>query len=334
MHFHQWKRREFITLLGGAVVAWPLGARAQQGGRMRRIGILMPYPKSDTDVQARIQAFRQELRKLGWTQGGNVELDERWTGDDMALVRANAASLVQSKPDLLLAVGGRVIPILMQMTRSIPIVVPGSGDPVSAGYAHSLARPGGNITGFSIIELSVIGKMLETLKQIAPSLARVAVIHNPDNPNAALYARSAETSGATLAIQTVIVTVRGLADIERAVESFSEQGDGGVLIPPDVTITTLREPVINLLARRRLPAIYSDRVLATNGGLVTYSVDRIDLHRSAASYVDRILRGEKPGDLPYQLPTRYELVINLKTAKALGIEVPPTLLARADEVIE
>jgi putative ABC transport system substrate-binding protein len=328
------RRREFITLVGGAVVAWPLPMSAQQRERMRRVGILMPYPPSDMETQTRVRAFREELRNRGWTAGGNVEFDERWTLDNMDLIRAAAANLLELKPDVVLAVGGRVIPVLMQMTRSIPIIVPGGIDPVERGWVESLARPGGNVTGFANLEGSIIGKMLQTLKEIAPSVSRVAMIYNPDNPGAALFARSFEASAGPLAIQPIIAHVHGLADIERTIKTLSEQPSSGIFFAPDLTVMSLAEQIVAIVARHRLPAVYSERVFATIGGLVYYGTDRVDLYRRAASYVDRVLRGEKPGDLPYQLPTKYELVINLKTAQALGLQIPPRLLFTADEVIE
>ena len=327
------RRRDLITLLGGAAV-WPLAARAQQGERVRRIAILMPYPPTDLEVQARAQAFREELARLGWTRDRNIQFDERWTTDNMDLVRANAVNLLELKPDLIIAIGGRVIPILMQLTRSVPIIIPGASDPVETGIAQSLARPGGNVTGFTLFELAIFGKWLEILKQIAPDTSRVAMIFNPDNPNTALYRRLFETAARLLAVQAIIVPVHGIADVDLALESLAQQPNGSVLFPPDVTISQLRGQLVATVARHRVPAIYADRVIVKSGGLISYDADRIDLFRRTASYVDRVLRGEKPGDLPFQQPTKYQLTINLKTAKALGLTVPDTLLARADEVIE
>src|ERR1700674_921180 len=327
------RRRDFITLIGGAA-ACPLAARAQPSDRLRRVGILMPYPPSNMVMQTRVQALREELRNRGWTAGGSVQFDERWTTDNMDLIRAAAANLLELKPDVVVAVGGRVIPVLMQLTRSIPIIVPGGSNPVQRGWAESLARPGGNVTGFSGSELSIVGKMLQTLKEIAPSISRVAMIYNPDNPGAALVARSFEASARPLAVQPIITRVHGLADIEGAIATLAEQPGSGIFFPGDLTVQGLSEQTVAIVARHHLPAIYSERAFVTIGGLVYYGADRIDLFRRAASYVDRVLRGEKAGDLPYQLPTKYELVINLKTAKALGLEVPPKLLFTADEVIE
>jgi putative tryptophan/tyrosine transport system substrate-binding protein len=326
-------RREFITLLGGAAAAWPLAARAQQE-RMRRIGILMPFPPTNVEIQARVRAFREELRKRGWAASVNAQFDERWTSDDMDLIRSAAANLVQLNPDVILAVGGRVIPILMELTRSIPIVNPGGSDPIARGYAESLARPGGNVTGFAIMELSVIGKMLQTLKEIAPNVAHVSIIYNPDNPVGPLFARSFESAAGPLGVEPIIAHIHGLADIERAVAAAAVQPNGGIFVPADVTFNAFVEQSIATIARHRLPAIYSERVFVTSGGLVYYGTDRIEIYRRAASYVDRILRGEKAGDLPYQQPTKYDLVINLKIANTLGLTIPPRLLFTADEVIE
>jgi len=328
------RRREFITLLCGATAAWPLAARAQQPERMRRIGVLMPYPPGDADVQERVRAFREERRKRGWASGVNTQFDERWTGDNMDLIRSAASNLVELNPDAILATGGRVIPILMELTRSIPIVVPGGSDPVARGYAESLAHPGGNVTGFATMELSVIGKMLQTLKEIAPQVSRVSMMYNPQNPATVLFAHTFESAAGPLGVEPTIAHVRGLADIEHAVAAAAEQPNGGIFVAGDITINALTDQTVATVARHRLPAIYSERGFATRGGLVYYGTDRIDLFRRAASYVDRILRGEKPGDLPYQQPTKYDLVINLKTAKALGLTIPPKLLFTADEVIE
>jgi putative ABC transport system substrate-binding protein len=328
------KRREFITVLAGAAAAWPLAALAQQAPRLRRVGILMPYSPTDAVWQARVGALRQELQRLGWTRGGNIEFDERWTTDNMDLVRANTANLVELKPDVIVVIGGRVIPILMQLTRTIPIIIPGGNDPVGTGYVESLARPGGNVTGFANMEFSVFGKILETLKQIAPRTSRVSMIYNPDNVTAVHYQPLFESFSSQLTVQPIIAPIHSLADIERAVETLAEQPNGGAFFPPDVTTTALRDRVTAIVARHRVPAVYSDRIFVTGGGLMSYDADRVDIFRRSASYVDRVLRGEKPGDLPYQQPTKYQLTINRKTARALALEVPVQLLALADEVIE
>jgi putative ABC transport system substrate-binding protein len=327
------RRRKFITLLGGGA-AWPLAARAQQPDRVRRIGIVMPYAKGDTEIEARVQAFKQDLEKLGWVEGRNVQFDEHWTTDNMDLVRSHAASLMASNPDAVLASGGRVIPILRQLSNSIPIVLPGASDPVGVGYAKSLARPGGNVTGFALFELPMLGKSLEILKQIAPAIVRAVLIYNPDNPNTVLYRQASIAASGLLGIEALDVPTHGLADIDRAVTSLAKSENTGIFFLPDITNLALRHELVELAARRNLPAMYSESVFVKIGGLASYGTDRIDLYRRAAGYVDRILRGEKPGDLPFQQPTKYELVINLKTAKALGLDVPLQLQQLADEVIE
>jgi putative tryptophan/tyrosine transport system substrate-binding protein len=328
------RRRDFLGVLGGAAAAWPRLARAQQALRLRRIGILMPFPPSDSEWQSRVGTLRQELQRLGWTRGGNIEFDERWTTDNMDLVRTNAANLVELKPDAIVAVGGRVIPVLMQLTRSIPIILPGAVDAVGEGFIKSLAQPGGNVTGFAVMEFSIFGKFLETLKQIAPETSRVAIIYNPDNPSTVQFGHLFESFAVPLSIQPIIAPIHTIADIERAIEALAEQPNGGVFFPPDFTTLALRDQVTAIVARLRLPAIYSDRLFVTSGGLISYDADRTEIWRRTASYIDRVLRGEKPGDLPFQQPTKYQLTINLKAAKALGLTVPQTLLALADEVIE
>ena len=328
------RRREFITLLGGAAAAWPLAAQAQQGERVRRVGIVMPYPRGDSENEARVRAFKQELAKLGWTDGGNIRFDERWTTDDMSRVWAEAASLMASNPDVVVATGGRVVPVLMQLSRSIPIVLPGVSDPVGVGWVQSLAHPGGNVTGFTSLELSTLGKSLEILKQIAPAVVRVALIYNPDNPNSIHYRRVSEAASAPLAIEVIDHPIHGLADIDRAVTNLADRGNSGIFFLPDLTTNALRDDVVGLVARRRVPAIYSEPFFVKLGGLAFYGADRLEGFRRSAGYVDRILRGEKPGDLPFQQPTKYELILNRTAAKALGLELSPALLALADEVIE
>jgi len=327
-------RRDFIKVVGSSATTWPLAAHAQQDGRTRRVGILMPFSPSDKEMQDRVQALKKELQNRGWTAGVNIQFDERWTTDNMDLVRANAANLVELKPDVIVALGGRVIPVLMQLTRTVPIIIPGSATPVEAGFVKSLARPGGNVTGFATLELSVIGRILETLKQIAPGTSRVAMIYNPDNLAAINYRDPFESSALPLSVQPIIAPIHSITDIERAIEALAAQPNGGVFFPPDVTTFILRDQVNAILARHRVPAIYADRRYVTSGGLISYDADRTDIFRRTASYVDRVLRGEKPGDLPFQQPLKYQLTINLKTAKALGLIVPTTLLATADEVIE
>jgi putative ABC transport system substrate-binding protein len=327
------RRREFITLIGGVGTVWPIAARAQTD-RTRRIGIVMPFAKGDSEGESRLRAFKQELEKLGWRDGGNVQFDERWTAGNMELVRSDAASLMASNPDVVVASGGRVVPVLMRQSRSIPIVVPGGTDPVGVGWAQSLAHPGGNVTGFTAFELPMLGKSLEILKQIAPAIVRVALIYNPDNPNSAHYRRISEAASAPLAIEVIDYPIHGLPDIDRAVASLADRGNSGIFFLPDLTTNALRDDVVGLVGRRRVPAIYSDTFFVKLGGLAFYGPDRMEGFRGAAGYVDRILRGEKPGDLPFQQPTKYELMINRTAAQALGLELSPALLALADEVIE
>lgn len=333
------RRREFMAALAGAATTWPITVHAQQANGPFTIGILVPYPESDAEVQARVAAFRHELGKLGWTAGVSLKFEERWATDNIDRVRQDAAALVKLKPDVILTTGSRVVPIVQQQTRTIPIIFVGTTDPVGQGLVSSLARPGGNTTGFSQSELTgdtspVIGKMFELLKEIAPKITRVALMFNPDNPATAFHSRSFAAVAATLKIQPLSYSVRRPAEIERAIEAFAREPQGGMLFPSDLTILAQRKFVTGLLARHRLPAVFSDRVIVTDGGLISYAADRTEMFRQAASYVDRILRGEKVGDLPVQQPTRYKLVINLKIAAALGLEVPPSLLVRADEVVE
>jgi putative ABC transport system substrate-binding protein len=327
-------RRKLITLLGGAAAAWPGAAWAQQPQRMRRIGILMPFLPTDKEYRSRVNAFEDELQRLGWTRGSNIEFDERWTTDNMDLIRANASNLVELRPDAILALGGRVIPILSQITRVVPIVLPGAVDPVETGYVKSLARPGGNITGFTLMEMSMFGKLLDLLKQLAPNTARVGLVFNPDNPSSLVFRRQIATFAGPLGIEPLALPIHGLADIDRAIGTLAEQPNTAVFFLPDITISALAPQVVELVRQRRLPTIYTDLIFVRVGGLAFYGVDRSDLFRRAAGYVDRILHGDKPSELPFQQPTKYQFIINLKTANALGLDVPLTLQAIADEVIE
>ena len=327
------KRREFITLLGGAAAS-PFRARAQQPERMRRIGILMPFSESDTGARARVLALKKELLRLGWVEGSQINFDVRWSTDNMDLVRANAASLLELKSDLIVATGDRVVPILMQMTRDIPIIIASSTDPVGSGWVASMAHPGGNVTGFGVADFSVIEKTLDLLKQIAPSILRIAFVYNPDNPVMAFVERSFRTAATSLNMEPIVFHVHGMTDSERAIETIASMQNGGMIFPPDVTLLALREKIVAAIARSKVPTIYSDAAFTRIGGLVSYSADRIKTYGKAASYVDRVLHGEKPGDLPIQQPDKYELVINIRTAQALGLHVPQSLLVAADEVIE
>jgi putative ABC transport system substrate-binding protein len=327
------KRRAFITLLGGAA-AWPLAARAQQGERMRRIGVLMAFAENDPGAQANITAFQHALQKLGWRDSGNVHIDYRWGAGDPERIRAYAVELVGLKPDVILAVTALVLQPLRQETRSIPIVFTQIGDPVGSGLVASLSHPGGNITGFTPAEFSMQGKKLEMLKEMAPQITRVAVLFNPEQIPQAGMLHAVEAVAPSVGVQLTAAAVRDAAEIERAIDQFAREPSGGLIVLPSGLTIVHRGLVIALAARYRLPAIYQYRQFVTDGGLISYGNDLADQYRQAASYVDRILRGEKPGDLPVQQPTKFELVINLKTAKTLGLDIPPSVLARADEVIE
>jgi ABC-type uncharacterized transport system substrate-binding protein len=327
------KRREFITLLGGAAATWPMAAHAQEE-RMRRIAVLTGYAASDPEGQTRVGAFRQGLRELGWIDSRNVWIDVRWAAADPSLLRAYAAELVELGPDVILVNNAQGLKAVQEARRNIAIVFAGVSDPVGLQVVDSLARPGGNVTGFTTFEFSPVGKLLEALKEIAPSITRVALIFDPDNPSSAAHLRSFETAAPSFAIKSIAAEVHRPAEIERTIEAFARERDGGLVIPPNTTLTSHRDLIVALAARFRLPAVYPFRVFVIAGGLMSYGADRVDQFFRAASYVDRILKGAKPGDLPVQQPSKFELSINLKTAKAIGLEVPPTLLARADEVIE
>ena len=288
----------------------------------------------NAEGRQRAAAFRQALQRLGWKEGNNIRIDERWGVADIEVIRASAMELLQLNPDVIVVQGARAVPILQQATKTIPIVFVSISDPVGRGIVTSMARPGGNITGFQLFEFSVVGKLLEALKQIAPNVTRVAFLVNPDNPATAFFVRSFESAALSLAVQPVITRVQNSGDIVRAIEAFADEPGGGLLLPPEDTTIVHRKLVVSLAARHKLPAVYSFRSFVTDGGLLSYAVDVVDLFRRSASYVDRILKGERPGDLPIQAPTKFELTLNLKAAKALGLEVPATLLARADEVIE
>ena len=327
------KRREFIRLLGGAVAAWPLTARAQQGDRMR-IGVFMPLAEDDLVGQARIAAFLQGLQHTGWTDGGNVRIDYRWSAGDDERVRRHAAELVALAPDVILATGSATVGALLQATRTIPIVFPIAVDPVGAGFVESLARPGGNATGFLLFEYGISGKWLELLKEIAPKLKRVAILRDPSIAAGSGQLGAIQSVAPSLGVELSPFGVRDGGEIERAIDAFARVPNSGLIVTGTPLATVHRDLIITLAVRHKLPAVYYDRLFVSAGGLISYGPDILDQYRRAAAYVDRILKGEKPANLPVQAPTKYELVINLKTAKALGIEVSPTLLARADEVIE
>jgi putative tryptophan/tyrosine transport system substrate-binding protein len=328
------RRRDFVTLLSGAAAGWPLAARAQQGERIRRIGVLNPFAENDPAVQANITAFRQALEKLGWTDGRNVRIDYRWGGADPGRIRAQANELVGLNPDVILVSSALALQPLLQETRSIPIVFTQISDPVGAGLVANLARPGGNLTGFTVAEFSMFGKLLEVLKEVAPHVTRVAVVLNPDQIPQAGMLRAIEAAAPSFRVEVMGAAARDAAELERAIDQFARVPNGGLIVLPNPVTDGNRGLIIAMAARYRLPAAYAFRHSVADGGLVSYGIDLADQFRQAASYVDRILRGEKPADLPVQQPTKFELVVNFKTAKALGIEVPATLLGRADEVLE
>jgi len=329
-------RRAFITLISGAAAAWPLAARAQQpGGRMRRIGVLMSQSADDPGALALISAFAQGLQERGWTIGGNVRIEYRWGAGDLDRFRKYAAELVALSPDVIVATAGSIVGALQQVSRTVPIVFVTTVDPVGGGWVESLARPGGNATGFASFEFSMSGKWLELLKEIAPRVTRVAVIRDPNVPAGSGGLAAIQTVAPSFGMELTPIGVRSADEIERGIATLARSANGGLIVVGPVSSVQLhRNLIIALAARHRLPAVYGSLVWSKTGGLISYGADALDQYRRAASYVDRILKGEKPADLPVQAPTKYELVINLKTAKALGLEVPTTLLAHADEVIE
>jgi putative ABC transport system substrate-binding protein len=334
MQCGQLKRRTFITLIGGGAVAWPLAALAQQSKRLRRIGVLMPYAANDPQVQTRNAAFLQGLQQLGWTVGNNVQIDYRWSAGNEDDTRKYAAELVALAPDVIFASGSAAVGPLRRATRTVPIVFAATPDPVGAGFVESLARPGGNITGFTPYEYGIGAKWLEVLKEIAPSVARVAVIRDPTITAGIGLWGAIQSVSPSFGVELRPVDVGDAGEIERALAAFAGSPNGGLILTGSALAIVHRDLIIGLAARYQLPAVYYERYFAAAGGLISYGSDNIEQFRLAAGYVDRILKGEKPADLPVQAPTKYELVINLKTATVLGLEIPSTLLARADEVIE
>jgi putative ABC transport system substrate-binding protein len=328
------RRRYFITLLGGAAATWPLAARAQQPEQMRRIGVLMNRAADNPEGQAAVAAFRQALQQLGWSDGRNVRIDTRWGANDINRDRRDAAELVALAPDVILASGTPNVAALQHITRSLPIVFVGVTDPVGAGVVDTLARPGGNVTGFMLLEYSSSGKWLELLKQIAPLVKRVGVLRDTANPAGIAQFGAIQGAAQSLGVEVSPVSLRDAGEIDRAVAVFAHSANGGLIVTGSASASVHRDLIIALAAKHKLPAVYANRYMVTDGGLISFGADLIDQYRRAAGYVDRILKGEKPADLPVQAPTKYETVINLKTAKALGLTVPPTLLTRADEVIE
>jgi putative ABC transport system substrate-binding protein len=330
------QRREFIRLIGGVGAYWPLTALAQQSENIRRIGVLMNRAEDDLEGKARLAAFRQGLQQLGWTDGGNVRIDPRWGADDVDREKKYADELVALAPDIILASGTLSVTALQRVSRTLPIVFVGVTDPVGAGFVDSLARPGSNITGFMIYEYSLSGKWLELLKEIAPTITRVGVIRNPENPVGVALFSAIQAAAQPLGIEVSPVDSRRDADeIERAITAFARTSNGSLILTPNAAaMMAHRDLIITLAARYKLPAVYPSRDMITGGGLMAYVPDVVDQARRAAGYVDRILKGERPADLPVQQATKVDLIINLKTAKALGLNVPNTLIGRADELIE
>ena len=327
------RRREFITLLGRAAAAWPLAARAQQGERMRRIGVLLSTGEGNPQRQAQLAALVQRLTELGWADGRNARLDVRWTAGSVDAARKYAAELVALAPDIIVTDTSFDVAAVQQATRTVPIVFGGVIDPVGAGLVDSLARPGGNTTGFTAFEYAIGAKWLELLKEVAPHVTRAAVLRDATIA-AGIGQFAAIQATAPFGIELRAVGVRDRGEIERAITAFARSSNGGLIVTGSPLTLVHRDLIITLAARHRLPAVYPFRYFATSGGLISYGPDTVDPFRRAAGYVDRILKGEKPADLPVQAPTKYELVVNLKTAKALGLEIPSSVLARADEVIE
>ena len=326
------KRRAFIALIGGAAAAWPLTGRAQQ--TIRRVGMLLPAAADDAEFQARIGAFLEGLRQSGWTIGQNVQIDSRWATTNAVEIRRHAAELAALAPDVILTSSSPALAALQQATRSVPIVFVNVIDPVGSGFVDSLARPGGNTTGFLLFEYSLSGKWLELLKQMAPNVARAAVFRDSGNPSGNAQFGAIQALAPSLGIEVSPINMRDAGEIERAVAAFARSANGGLIVTGSASATLHRDLIIELAARSRAPAVYYARYFVVAGGLISYGPDFADQFRRAAGYVDRILKGERPADLPVQAPTKYELVVNLKTAKALGLEIPPSVLARADEVIE
>jgi len=328
------RRRQFIGLLGGAAVAWPLAAHAQQSDRIRRIGLLLPATNDDSEYPSLLAAFVQALQQMGWTDGRNMRLETRWAGGGAEANRKYAAELVAWEPDVLVGAGNSSAGPLLQATRSIPIVFTIVPDPVGAGLVESLARPGGNATGFTSFAYDIGGKWLELLKEAAPRVTRVAVLRDSAFTAGIGQWSAIQTAAPSLAVEASPINMRDARELERSISTFARSPNGGLIVTSSGLAITHRDTIVAQAAKHRLPAVYYSRAFVSAGGLISYGSDRVDQFRSAAGYVDRILKGEKPADLPVQAPTRYETSINLKTAKALGLAVPPSLLARADEVIE
>ena len=329
------RRRDFIAALGGAAVAWPLAARAQQGDRVQRIGMLTAFDENDPAGKTYVSAFTQALAGFGWIDGRNVRMDLRWYGDDINRIRALAQELVGLQPDIILTATTPATVAVQRETRTIPIVFLSVSDPVASGIVARLDRPSGNVTGFAVSEVTLAGKWLELLSEIAPGLKRAAIIFNPDfAATASVYMTLLETAARSLKVALIPAPVHSDVEIETAITALGREPAGGLVVLTDTFMFTHRAPIILAAARNNVPAVYTGSASVRDGGLLSYGVDRVDTHRRAATYVDRILRGEKPGDLPVQFPTKFEMAVNLKTAKALGLAVPPSIRLRADEVIE
>ena len=328
------KRREFITLLGGAAATWPTLAQAQQSEHVRRIAVLMNRAPNDSEGQARLAALRQALQQLGWNEGRNVQIDIRYGEDNIDRERKYAAELLALSPDIIVASGTVSVTALQPISKDVPIVFAVVTDPVGAGFVDNLARPGGTVTGFMIYEYSLAGKWLELLKQIAPSVTQVVVLRDPTNPSGIAIFGAIRTAAQSLGVQVSPAGIRDAGEVERAIAALARSGNGGLIVTPNASGSVQRELIVALAAQYKLPAIYPFRYLVHNGGLMSYGTDLVDQSRLAVRYVDRILKGEKPGDLPVQAATKYQMAINLKTAKALGLSVPNSLMSLADEVIE
>jgi putative ABC transport system substrate-binding protein len=330
------KRRQFLAALGSTAAVWPLGARAQSSEQTRRIGVLLPFDERDAQAKAEVTALQQALRALGWTEGGTAQFQIRWSGGDVGKVRADAKELVASQPDIIF---GRTTPVtaaLLQETRTIPIVFVNVSDPIGAGFAATMARPGGNATGFTNVEPSLGGKWVEILKEVDAKVARIAVLFDPITSPAggSFYLRLIQDSARSIGVEAIATPVENAAAIEQAFNTSKDVPHLGLIVQPDITTTANRARIIALAAKHHLPAIYPFRFFTTEGGLASYGIDLIDVYKRAATYVDRILKGEKAGELPVQAPVKFELGINLKTANALGLQLSPMLLGRADEVVE
>jgi putative tryptophan/tyrosine transport system substrate-binding protein len=327
------RRRDFIKVIAVSAAAWPLAARAQRSGTMRRVAMLLPYREGDAEGQAVVAAFQLRLQDLGWTEGRNIRFDIRWAGGDPDKTRTFARELIGMAPDVIVPQSNLVTTIVQQETRTIPIVFVLVGDPVGSGYVASMAQPGGNVTGFAVLEDAIGGKWMETLNEIAPQVSRVGFILHPETPVNVGLLRAAE-AGSPSSVKLIPLGVHNTGEIERAVTAFATEPNGGLIVAPNAITVANRDTLVELAARYRLPAVYAFRTFATSGGLISYGTNPLVMWREGASYIDRILKGAKPADLPAQFPNKYELVINLKTAKSLGLKVPPLMLGRADDIIE